>query len=130
MDHNSLSVAIVDDHTLFREVVSRFLTYQGFTVLTEAMHGQAFLTWLETCPRLPDICLLDIEMPVMDGYETARHLRRKYPSIRILALSLFLDKTKEKLMLRSGADCVLAKEGLPDKLKETLLNVYRGKRRG
>jgi DNA-binding NarL/FixJ family response regulator len=121
MSH-SLTVAIVDDHSIMREAANRYLTHEGFTVILEATNGMALLDLLETCSHLPDVCLLDIEMPIMDGYETARRLKEQYPSVKILAFTLSPDARKRARILEAGADNVISKESGPDSLKSALID--------
>lgn len=103
------SIAIVDDHILFRQTVSRFLHLLGFNVPIEAGNGIELLRLLKTCNSLPEACILDIEMPLMDGIATTRVLRVRYPDIKVVALTLTQDNDKKKRILEAGASSVLFK---------------------
>lgn len=107
-----------------KTITASLNTQQGFTILLEAANGQDLIERLESNSQLPDLCLLDIDMPVMDGYETAQYLRQRYPAMKILAFTLFINKTKEERILEAGADSVLPKESDPLQWKEALLMVY------
>ena len=97
------TVAIVDDHTFFREAARRCLTILGFKVTLEAATGMVFLQSLEGCGALPDFCLLDVEMPIMNGVVTARLLRERYPPIRIVACTLAWDEAQKSAILLAVA---------------------------
>jgi DNA-binding NarL/FixJ family response regulator len=124
MISDTFTVAIVDDHPLFREVTHEYLIHEGFKVLFEAPNGMALLQRLERCQDLPDVCLLDVEMPVLNGYETARCLRAQYPEVKILAFTLFPDEGRKAKLLEAGADNVMAKESGPALLKKALIKTY------
>jgi Response regulator containing a CheY-like receiver domain and an HTH DNA-binding domain len=87
MDLQPITVAIADDHVPSRKVMRNFLLKGNYQVIMEADNGQKLLTQLESAATLPDICLLDINMPEMNGLETARLVKAKWPSIKILAIS-------------------------------------------
>lgn len=87
MEVRNATVAIADDHLPARKVIRHFLSRCNFRVIMEADNGKKLFEQLETATVLPDICLLDINMPEMNGFETARRLKEKWPSIKILAIS-------------------------------------------
>lgn len=106
----SVLVAIADDHHLvavaLADMVRKFANYD---VLLIAENGRDLLDQLSRAIRLPDIVLLDLNMPEMDGFETAIQLRDQYPAIRVLALSM--DDREEHIvrMIRNGARGYLMK---------------------
>jgi two-component system invasion response regulator UvrY len=118
------TVALVDDHTLIRSGLANLIREFGdFEVTLEANNGRHFLTLI--CGlSLPDIVLLDINMPEMDGYETAARIRDTYPNIKVLALSMN-DKDKAIIrMLRHGARGYILKDVEPAELRRALTEVY------
>jgi CheY-like chemotaxis protein len=115
------TVAVVDDHPFFRKVASEYLTLLGFEVLLEASNGANLMDQLSNGDTIPDVCLLDVEMPLMDGYETARILRERYPAMRIIAHTLLPDETKKLRMIGSGADSIVDKSLDPEDWKAELL---------
>ena len=117
------TVAIADDHSLFRQAVVTVLSQFGFQVVLEASDGLDLLGHLSHYTVLPDISVLDIDMPVIDGYETARLLRRDYPSIRIIALTQFYDREKERCILQAGAQKMLTKGSDPTVWKDAILEM-------
>jgi DNA-binding NarL/FixJ family response regulator len=102
MSPTPLTVAIVDDHDSFRHTAAKLFTSLGYLVILEAPNGMVFLEALTDCAVLPDFCLLDIEMPVMDGIITARLLRERFPEIKIVACTLGNDATKNARMREEG----------------------------
>ena len=87
MSNNIRNVALVDDHTMFRKGLSSLINlFPGYKVSFDAANGQDFINQLDT-QNLPEIVLLDIAMPEMDGFTTANWIRSNHPQIKILALS-------------------------------------------
>jgi CheY-like chemotaxis protein len=74
-----IKLAIVDDSLPLRGIMSRYLASNGFRIVFEAGNGQELFTKLDSSESLPDLCLLDTSMPLMDGYETARNLKSGIP---------------------------------------------------
>jgi DNA-binding NarL/FixJ family response regulator len=122
------TVAIADDHALFRQAAVTILSQYGFQVILEATDGLDLLSMLSHYTMLPDISVLDIDMPMIDGYEAARLLRRDYPSIKIIALTQFYDIDKERCILQAGADRMLTKGSDPALWKEAILETYASRR--
>jgi DNA-binding NarL/FixJ family response regulator len=114
------TVAIVDDHDSFRYTAARLLTMLGYAVILEASNGMVFLQELESCTPLPDFCLLDIEMPVMDGIVTARLLRERFPQIKIIACTLGNDAARKASMLETGVHGLLLKHMEPEEMKRAI----------
>jgi DNA-binding NarL/FixJ family response regulator len=114
------TVAIVDDHDSFRYTAAGLLTLLGYQVVLEAPNGMVFLRALEARTTLPDFCLLDIEMPIMDGVVTARLLRERYPQIKIVACTLGNDAARNARMLETGVHGFLLKQMEPEEMKRVL----------
>jgi two-component system invasion response regulator UvrY len=110
------NLVLIDDHVLLRNGLAALLKNYGYGVLFEANNGKDFIEKLK--PRfLPDIVLLDINMPEMDGYETARWIKINYPKIKILALSMYDNENAIIRMLRNGAKGYILKDSDPIELK-------------
>jgi DNA-binding NarL/FixJ family response regulator len=120
MTSKHLSVAIVDDQPLMRETSRTMVGMFGYDIHLEATNGEDLLFQLENGNSLPDICLLDISMPVMDGFQTARELSCRYPEIRILAYSLGASPDQIQRIKQCGAHGFLPKEGPPGRWEEAL----------
>jgi len=118
--NKNVLVAIADDHSLLRSALARLInTFEGYSIILEADNGK------ELCERieknvLPDLVLLDINMPGMDGFETTQWLHKKYPQIKVLALSMLSDERSIIKIFRLGAKGYLLKNAEPEELKQAL----------
>lgn len=118
------SVAVVDDSYEILDAITKFLYAKGFPVLYGASNGKELINLLEIGDHIPDLCLLDIDMPEMNGYDTAIYLRKHFPTIKIVVCTLSPSVLRKKKMLSAGAHAVLGKECLGADLIPTLLDIY------
>jgi DNA-binding NarL/FixJ family response regulator len=110
-------IAIVDDHVLLRKGLILLINmFPSYKVLFEASNGKDFIGKINS-DNLPDIVLLDIRMPEMDGYETAEYLRTNYPAVKVLALSTLDSESAIIKMIRHGAKGYVLKDAEPSELK-------------
>jgi DNA-binding NarL/FixJ family response regulator len=110
-------IAIVDDHAMFRKGLAVLINlFPNYEVLFDASNGKDFIAQLNS-KKLPDIVLMDINMPEMDGYTTAEWLRNNHPEIKILALSTMDAETAIIKMIRNGAKGYVLKDADPAELK-------------
>ncbi len=111
--NSQLKIAIVDDHNLFRKGLIKLInlgdTQNKYTVLFEAENGNDLKDKLNK-KSLPDIILMDIDMPDMDGYEAVDWLRKYYPDISILVVSMFESEEPILRMLQLGVKGYLSKD--------------------
>ncbi len=115
------SVVIVDDHTLIAKAISAVIDkFSGYEVLYEVENGQELINRIDSQARQPDIILLDISMPVMDGFATAAWLKDNYPAIRVMALTMQGDDDSLIRMIRAGACGYLNKNVHPTELEKAL----------
>jgi DNA-binding NarL/FixJ family response regulator len=122
----NIRIALVDDQQLFREGIASIIELQPeFELLLEAENGHDFMQALERAEVLPDIALIDLEMPVMDGVELNSQIQRLYPQIKVIILSMY---TKERLMARmihDGASGYLAKNCNKQELILAIQSTYK-----
>lgn len=116
---NPIFVAIVDDSVPFRKTLGVFLSRMGFTVSCEAGNGAEFFKTLSSLDVLPDVCILDTNMPVMDGFATARKLGMEYPEMGIIGHSFFDERSRAAMLDLGVFECV-SKDVHPRVLVETI----------
>ena len=118
-------VAVADDHTLMRSALARLIaSFENYAVLFEAGNGRELIDKISG-HIVPDIVLLDINMPELDGFETAKWLFKNYPQIKILALSMQSDETTIIRMMHLGAKGYVMKNVTPEELKAALDSVIK-----
>lgn len=112
--HTYIKIAVVDDHNLFRKGLTKLISMgdvnNRYRVLFEAESGEEMMSMLQNADVLPDIILLDIAMPEMDGYSAVKWLKDHYPDIRILIISMFESEEAVIPMLRLGIQGYLSKD--------------------
>jgi DNA-binding NarL/FixJ family response regulator len=124
METEKIQIAIVDDHTLFRNGVASLMgEFDELKVVFEAENG-CQLQEAITKRGLPDVVLMDINMPVMDGYEATAWLRKTHPLVKVLALSMFEDDQAVIKMIRCGACGYVLKESKPRDLLEAIKTIH------
>ncbi len=110
MNENMIRVAIAEDQRLFREcLVSILNATEHLQVVVEAANGKELLAQLSTQSSLPDVVLLDLTMPEMNGLETTQHLKKDYPSIKIVILSVHSEERHIVRMVGMGVSGYLLK---------------------
>jgi DNA-binding NarL/FixJ family response regulator len=110
-------VALVDDHTMFRKGLAVLINlFPQYKVLLDVGNGREFIDQLDP-DHLPDIVLLDINMPVMDGFATAAWISANHPGIRVLALSTMDSDTTIIKMIHQGARGYILKDADPKELQ-------------
>ena len=115
------SIAIVDDHILIAKALTGIIeNFTNFEVLYECENGKDLQEKFTNKKKVPDIVLLDISMPVMDGFETAQWLRESHPQVLIMALSMQDDEQSLIKMIKSGAKGYLLKNVHPVELEKAL----------
>jgi len=103
------TIALADDHTVMRNGLATLLKGLGYTILYEADNGKDFINKINK-ELPPDVALLDINMPGMDGYDTAAWLKENFPDVKVLALSMYDDEAAIIRMLKNGAKGYILKD--------------------
>jgi DNA-binding NarL/FixJ family response regulator len=118
------NIVLVDDHALLRDGLTSLIKNLGHTVLFEATNGSDFINKLGKSVLKPDLVLMDINMPVMDGYETTQWIKKHHKEIMVLALSMYDTEGAIIRMLKCGAKGYLLKDSDPSELEEALDNLF------
>lgn len=119
-----VSIAIVDDHTMLRKGLANILNEEhDLSVILEADNGKQFAEAVEKEKLQPDIVLLDVHMPEMDGYETAVWVETNLPLAGVLVLSMNDDEEMVIKMLRCGAKGYILKDADPPELCRAIRDV-------
>jgi DNA-binding NarL/FixJ family response regulator len=120
-----ITVGITDDEQLFVKSLSTLInTFKNFVTSIEALNGEALLKKLDSEKILPEILLLDVKMSIMDGLTTAQAVTKKYPHIKIVALSTNDDDTTVINMLKAGCCSYLLKDIHPIELEKALNEIH------
>jgi len=115
-------VYIADDHTLFRKAMVNLLrTFDRVEEVKDAENGKELLTLIKY--EEPDVAIIDLQMPVMDGAETSEHVIKRYPNVKIIILTMH-DSAKYILhMMETGVHAFLLKNTEPDELEKAIYAV-------
>jgi DNA-binding NarL/FixJ family response regulator len=120
-----IKVFLVDDHKLFRNGLSLLLEGEkDINVSGEAENGQHFCEAIEK--DLPDVVLMDIEMPVMDGFETTKTACERYPELKVIALTMFGEEQYYLKMIEAGAKGFILKNSDIEEVIKAIKTVYDG----
>ena len=118
------SIVIVDDHILIAKAIGSIMSnFEDFEVLYECGNGKELQEKFNTKNNIPNIVLLDISMPIMNGFETAKWLRETHPSVLVLALSMQDDEQSLIQMIKNGARGYLLKNVSPSELEKALKTI-------
>ena len=116
-------VVLIDDHALLRDALATMIGFmKEYEVLYCANNGRHFIKLLDP-ENLPDIVIMDVTMPLMNGFETALWVRDNHPNMKVIALSMLNDERTIIQMLRNGAKGYLLKDTEIEDLKQALDDV-------
>ncbi len=122
----SISVFIVDDHYMVIEGIRSLLQYEkSIELIGHAMSGSSCLAFLKN--RLPNVILMDINLPDVSGIDLCKEVKEKYPSVFIIGLSTFNQKSFVQRMMDNGASGYVLKNASADELLESVQAVVKGK---
>ena len=117
LTNTKTKIAVIEDHLMLRECLLNCLSLWGYSVIIQACNGQDFIDTIDN-NNLPEICILDLNMPVLDGYETIKVLNNLWPGIKIIVFSMGIVKGVNDIIW--GADAVIGKADGVMQLKTVL----------
>src|SRR3954466_4991161 len=120
--NNTVNIVLVDDHVLLRNGLASLITSLGYTVMYECSNGKELIEKLGKSD-MPDLILMDINMPEMDGFDTTLWLKRNYPHLNVLALSMYDNESSIIRMIKNGARGYILKDTDPAELKQAISSV-------
>ncbi|CAM4076880.1 LuxR family transcriptional regulator [Bacillus manliponensis] len=121
----NIKVLLVDDHTVVLKGLSFFLkTQENIELVGEASNGKEALQ--KAKETNPDVVLMDLSMPEMDGIEATKYIKEDNPSIKVLVLTSFSDQDHVLPALQAGASGYILKDVEPDQLVEAIRSAYKG----
>lgn len=122
----TIKVIIADDHAMVREGIRGFIASEpGFEIVGVAENGKQAVMFALSLN--PDIVLMDLMMPVMNGLEAIREIKAGNPDIKILVITSFAEDDKVFPAIKAGASGYLLKDTSPQQLLQSILDVYNGK---
>jgi DNA-binding NarL/FixJ family response regulator len=125
MENLKTKIIIVDDHKIFRDGLIMLLNNFDFvSVVGQAANGEEFLELIENVT--PDIVLMDINMPIMNGIEASKQALKKYPEIKIIALTSFADDEYIEQMISAGVEGYMLKRSDIEDFEKAILKVAGG----
>jgi two-component system, NarL family, invasion response regulator UvrY len=123
--NEKIKVALADDHVLLRNGLAGLInSFDEYTVVFEADNGNDLQKKIQK-ENAPDLVLMDINMPAMDGFATAQWLRQNYPLIKVLALSMYDNENSIIRMFKAGAKGYILKDSEPSELKAALDSIMQ-----
>jgi two-component system invasion response regulator UvrY len=110
MSEKAIKIALADDHTMLNDALAKIISsFEGYTVILQTENGNELIQQLRE-DNLPDLIILDINMPVMNGYETAQWLSAHYPNIYVLVLTMIDSDLSTFMLIQLGVRGVLKKK--------------------
>ncbi len=117
------NIALVDDHPLLRDGLASLLKNLNHNVVLETGNGKEFIEALPLCTQ-PELVLMDVQMPEMDGYQTTLWLKKNHPGIKVMALSMNNNETSIIRMIKCGARGYLLKDSHPSEIKLAIDSIF------
>ncbi len=117
-------IVVVDDHPVFRKGLIALLRAEGHDVVAEASDGVEAVAVIAA--ELPDVVLMDLSMPLRDGFEATAHITAAHPNIKVVVITLFDDEASVVQALEAGASGYVSKQADPDQITGAVDAVVRG----
>jgi two-component system response regulator NreC len=122
---NKITVVVAEDHTIVRKGICSLLDAKsGIEVVGEAEDGWQAIKQVETLQ--PDVVLMDITMPHLNGLEATRQIKKLFPQVKVLALTMYTNEEYVSQALQAGASGYVVKQAAPAELISAIQAVYRG----
>ena len=116
-------IAIADDYETFREGLKKCIANDdSLEVIIEAGNGEELISAFEK--KIPDVVIMDLKMPVMDGMEATRIIRRKFPNVKVLVVTMYNEDKFIIHLMEIGANGYLLKNTEPDEIRRSIYAVY------
>ena len=118
------AIVVVDDHPVFRKGLAALLRSDGHDVVAEASDGQEAIALVQQ--ERPDLVLMDLSMPIRDGFEATAHITARYPDTRVVVITLFDDEASVVRALQAGASGYVSKQADPEQITGAVDAALRG----
>ncbi|WP_295123962.1 response regulator transcription factor [uncultured Chitinophaga sp.] len=118
-----IKVAIADDHKIFRSgVINTLIPYENINVVFEAEDGEHLLEIMTQ--QQPDVILMDLKMPKMDGIQATIQVKERYPDVKVIILTMYEDDNFIVHLVENGANAYLLKNSEPEEIYEAICTTY------
>lgn len=114
-----------DDHVMVMDTIGDLLRKENFEVIATTLSGEACIKAIDS-GLIPDVLILDINMPEMPGYKVAQHFKKHYPNVKILVFSMITDENAVKAMIRIGVNGFAFKNLTASELAEIIRKIISG----
>lgn len=122
---NNIKIAIVEDQLIFRKALIQLVnSFQNCDVIFDAANGRELLSMLSDKTTRPDIIILDLQMPELNGIETTKILNKDFPDIKIIILTVFNEEQYILHMIECGAHAYLIKNSEPEEFEKAINSVF------
>jgi two-component system invasion response regulator UvrY len=121
----TIKIAYAEDYRLLRETIIEFInSFKECEVVSDAENGLELIEKIKRLNAPPDVCILDISMPILNGYDTIIKLKELYPAMRFLILSMYDTQYNVIRMIKNGANGFLQKNCRSQDLWQAILDIY------
>ena len=116
-------IAIADDYKVFREGLKKCISSdKAFKLILEAENGQELISGFEK--TIPDVVIMDLKMPIMDGMEATQMIRKKFPDVKVLVITMYEHDEFIIHLMKIGTNGYLLKDTEPDEIRKSIYAVY------
>lgn len=118
--YDRIDIAILDDDPLHRKLLRALLEADGYAISIEEKTGEDFLERMKSITPLPRVCIVDIFLPGMNGFETIKQLKDSWPAIKVIAYTGAVEPSTFENAINAGADLLMLKGEHPKKMIRTI----------